>query len=94
MPHLHFMCTCQMPFVQSASLSCGNKMDWNYWREDSISTVVPTTSTYDFVVQHSKTGDITFKASLIDNERFHNAAHLLCLLELLVNEKSLHLYQG
>lgn len=47
-----------------------------------------------FVVQHSKTGDITFKASLIDNERFHNAAHLLCLLELLVNEKSLHLYQG
>jgi len=90
--HMHFCVRCHLVWLP---LSHGNKMEWNYWRGDST-TAVPTMSAYDVVVQHNKTGDITFKASLVDdgkNSEFCKFA-LLCLLKLLVNELSLQLYQG
>jgi len=55
-----------MLFCQTAPLLPSVTQQQNameYWWEDSTSIAIPPTSTSDVVVQHNKTGDITFRAT-------------------------------
>ena len=57
---------CQTPFYQTAPLLLSvtqYKHLMGYWREGSVSTAIPSTSTSDITDQHNKIGDITLKAA-------------------------------